>query len=355
MLSLLVIAIIAVNIVVQRKVHKLEMQDTFLVRQHSSFQIQSITKQIRSLLSSAQVRPEKPNRTTVFVMPKVFPSFAAPSKSKSVNDWEIKNRDIKLMEKVASGSFGDVYRGEWCGIQVAIKKPSKNIPEEFFAKFLEEVEVMTKLHHPNIVMFLGACIEEDKLAIVLEYLDRGCLFDFLRDPESEKVLSYRTILKFAVDIARGMKYLHQRCGIIQRDLKSRNLLLDNSLNVKLCDFGLSRALANENKNTMTACGTPYWTAPEIICGDAYNEKADVYSFAIVLWELITRDEPYDGRPGLEIAYQVAQDGIRPALPKFCPDKYLTLMTSCWDEKPDARPSFTELLDRLHDMAKAEKF
>lgn len=273
---------------------------------------------------------------------------------KNTDDWKIPAKDIKVVKRIAAGSFGEVYRGELYGVKVAVKKPLKDISSDALKKFLEEVQIMTKLHHPNIVVCLGACVEPGKLMLILEYLEYGSLYDFLRSKHAEKVLNYSKVLKFATDIARGMRYLHHRVQIIQRDLKSRNLLVDDSYNVKICDFGLSRENA-EDEETLTACGTPYWAAPEVILGAKYDQKADVYSFAIVLWEIITREEPYDGQPGMNIAFLVAQDGLRPDVPAFCPDPYAQLMTACWDDQPENRPSFTEILNTLHEMSRAAKF
>ena len=132
------------------------------------------------------------------------------------------------------------------------------------------------------------------------------------------------IYKFAVDIARGVNYLHQKQNIIQRDLKSRNVLVDDSLNAKIADFGLSRL--KDEDNGMTACGTPAWTAPEIVKMEKYDERVDVYSFGIIMWELISRDEPYKGGGGIQIAYAAAQEGLRPEIPMFCPPEFASMCT-----------------------------
>jgi serine/threonine protein kinase len=124
-------------------------------------------------------------------------------------------------------------------------------------KRTDEITLMTELHHPNIVIFMAACIDEPKKCLVLEYLANGNMSDFLQD--ASKKINLQLLHRFAVDIARGMKYLHRRCGLIQRDLKSRNLLIDDSFNVKLCDFGLSRFIDSDDE--LTHAGTPYWTAP----------------------------------------------------------------------------------------------
>ncbi len=257
--------------------------------------------------------------------------------------WEIDFAELKLLKCVAQGSFGTVWRGTWLGTVVAIKLPHARLSREIKDKFVEEAVLMSKLHHPNIVMFIGACLNPKNLALVLEFLPRGTLHDFLLNRKNE--VSLALLLRFATDVARGVKYLHTRCKIIQRDLKPLNVLLDEALNCKLCDFGLSKSMLGEEG--MTACGTPYWSAPEIIRGDSYDFKADVYSFAIILCELISREEPYNNMPGMEIAVKVATQDLRPKIPSFCPENYRRLIQECWDPAPAMRPDFTEVLERLH--------
>eukprot|EP00948_MAST-09A_sp_MAST-9A-sp1_P003131 g3131.t1 len=157
------------------------------------------------------------------------------------------------------------------------------------------------------------------------------------------------IYKFAVDIARGVNYLHSKMHIIQRDLKSRNVLVDTNYNAKLADFGLSRL--QKEDGGMTACGTPAWTAPEIVKMEKYDERCDVYSFGIVLWELYCRQEPYDGQGGLQIAYAAAEQGLRPVIPTDCPTGLADLMRKCWSEKPQDRPDFNTILKQLFAMLK----
>ena len=134
-------------------------------------------------------------------------------------------------------------------------------------------------------------------------------------------------------------------------MKSRNILVDENLNGKVADFGLSR-LKDEDAG-MTACGTPAWTAPEVVRMEDYSEKVDVYSFAIVLWELIMRDEPYSGEGGIQIAYAAAEQGLRPDVPDHIPSKYAELMKECWADSPHDRPGFGQILTRLFQMMKDE--
>mmetsp|Transcript_23532 Transcript_23532/g.75029 ORF Transcript_23532/g.75029 Transcript_23532/m.75029 type:complete len:384 (+) Transcript_23532:109-1260(+) len=263
--------------------------------------------------------------------------------------WEVAFSELKLQTLIAHGGNGEVYKGTWLGTTVAIKVPRSDLNKDMYQSFVDEAVMMSRLHHPNIVMFLAACLEVGRLALVLEYLPCGTLHDRLRD---EADIPLRLVLRFAVDISRGMKYLHTRCSILQRDLKPRNLLLDNRNNVKICDFGLSRQMKNNNKH-FTACGTPYWSAPEVIRNEKYGPKADVFSFAIILYELTTREELYDGQPGLEVAIKVAHEGLRPRIPESCHQAFARLIRLCWAPHPDERPDFAQILEHLTQIKKTE--
>ena len=147
---------------------------------------------------------------------------------------------------------------------------------------------MEALRHPNIVMFLGACTKPPNFAIVLEYCSRGSLWSTIQNLDLP--LSWEDRRRFALDTARGVNYLHT-CSppIIHRDLKSLNLLLDDSYRVKLADFGWTKGL----ENYMTGkIGTYQWMAPEVIKSQKYTEKADVFSFGIILWEIASREPPF---------------------------------------------------------------
>lgn len=157
--------------------------------------------------------------------------------------------------------------------------------------------------------------------------------------------------RFAVDIARGVHYLHRKLNVAQRDLKAHNILIDQNLNAKVADFGLSRFMEQEQGNKLTVCGTPAFTAPEIVRQERYSLKVDVYSFGVVMWELYTKKDPYGGRKGVQIAYAVAQRGLRPRIPPDCPTEYAQLMQQCWADDPDERPGFREILERLFQMKK----
>jgi serine/threonine protein kinase len=201
------------------------------------------------------------------------------------------------------------------------------------------------------------------ICLVTELCERGTLQQVLASLRQTgaavgggAALPWPLRVKIARDIARGMDYLHSKAGVIQRDLKSANLLVTRGFDIKVADFGLSRQLAEPGR-MRTCCGTPATMAPEVVRQEPYTEKADVFSFAVILWELLTREEPYPGWEGLPLAYAVANEGLRPLIPAYCPAEWAALMTQCWSDDPRARPSFDEVqrtLFRLQRMFDAPR-
>jgi serine/threonine protein kinase len=170
-------------------------------------------------------------------------------------------------------------------------------------EFAHEVYIMRKIRHKNIVRFLGACTKPKTLCIVTEFMKNGSVYDFLHKRKGSFKLS--SLLKAAVDISKGMDYLHQN-RIIHRDLKSANLLMDEHELIKVADFGVARVKAESG--VMTAeTGTYRWMAPEVIEHKPYDSKADVFSFGIVLWELLTGKIPYEFLTPLQAAIGVVQE------------------------------------------------
>ncbi|KAF6163643.1 hypothetical protein GIB67_036103 [Kingdonia uniflora] len=257
-------------------------------------------------------------------------------------DLEIDKRMLNVGEKVASGSCGDLYRGVYLGQDVAIKiLKSEHVNEASEEEFSQELTILREVQHSNVVRFIGACTKDPELCIVTEYMTGGSLYDFLH--KHHNVVELPMLLKFAVDVSKGMEYLHKK-KIIHRDLKTANLLMDTENVVKVADFGVARF--QTQSGVMTAeTGTYRWMAPEVINHQAYDQKADIFSFAIVLWELITAKVPYDTMTPLQAALGVRQ-GLRPILPENTHPKLLDLMQRCWDGVPSNRPAFSEITIEL---------
>ncbi|XP_034227014.1 serine/threonine-protein kinase STY17-like isoform X2 [Prunus dulcis] len=213
-------------------------------------------------------------------------------------NWEIDRRLLKIGDRIASGSCGDLYRGIYLGQDVAVKiLRSEHLNDALEDEFAQEVEILRQVHHRNVVRFIGACTKSPHLCIVTEYMPGGSLYDYLH--KNHNVLKLSELLKFAIDVCKGMEYLHHN-NIIHRDLKTANLLMDTNNVVKVADFGVARFQNQEG--VMTAeTGTYRWMAPE---------------------------------------------GLRPDLPSTGHPKLLELMQRCWDADPSNRPSFSDIIAQL---------
>ncbi|KAF5444587.1 hypothetical protein F2P56_033711 [Juglans regia] len=260
-------------------------------------------------------------------------------------DWEIDRKSLTIGERIASGSCGDLYHGVYLSEDVAVKiLRSEHLDNALEDEFSHEVAILREVQHKNVVQFIGACTKPPHMCIVTEYMPGGSLYDYLH--KNHNSLELPQLLKFAIDVSKGMEYLHQN-NIIHRDLKTANLLMDTHNVIKVADFGVARF--QTQGGTMTAeTGTYRWMAPEVINHQPYNQKADVFSFAIVLWELVTAKVPYDSMTPLQAALGVRQ-GLRPDLPKNAHPNLLELMQRCWEAVPDNRPSFSEITAELENL------
>ncbi|CAI8602035.1 unnamed protein product [Vicia faba] len=263
-------------------------------------------------------------------------------------DLDIPWSELILKENIGTGSFGTVLRADWRGSDVAVKiLKVQGFDSERFEEFLKEVTLMKRLRHPNIVLLMGAVIQPPKLSIVTEYLSRGSLYELLQMPSVGSSISEKRRLSMAYDVASGMNYLHQmKPPIVHRDLKSPNLLVDDSYTVKVCDFGLSRTKANTYLSSKTAAGTPEWMAPEVIRGEQSNEKCDVFSFGVILWELVTLQQPWRQLNPSQVVAAVGFMGKRLEIPRHVNPQAAALIELCWSADPRRRPSFSYVMKYL---------
>lgn len=269
-------------------------------------------------------------------------------------DWEIEPSELDFSNSnmIGKGSFGEILKASWRGTPVAVKRilPSLSDDRLVIQDFRHEVILLVKLRHPNIVQFLGAVTERKPLMLITEYLRGGDLHQHLKE---KGALNPATAVNFALDIARGMAYLHNEPNvIIHRDLKPRNVLLVNSSadHLKVGDFGLSKLIKVQNSHDvykMTGeTGSYRYMAPEVFKHRRYDKKVDVFSFAMILYEMLEGDPPMANYEPYEAAKYVAE-GHRPIFrAKGYTSELRELTEQCWAPDMNQRPSFLEILKRL---------
>eukprot|EP00268_Persea_americana_P046749 TRINITY_DN4829_c0_g1_i8.p1 TRINITY_DN4829_c0_g1~~TRINITY_DN4829_c0_g1_i8.p1 ORF type:complete len:1087 (-),score=268.39 TRINITY_DN4829_c0_g1_i8:727-3636(-) len=268
-----------------------------------------------------------------------------------VAEWEIPWEEITLGERIGLGSYGEVHRGDWHGTEVAVKKfLDQDISGDALEEFKSEVRIIKRLRHPNVVLFMGAVTRVPNLSLVTEFLPRGSLYRLIHRPNNQ--LDERKRLKMALDVARGMNYLHNCTPIIvHRDLKSPNLLVDRNWVVKVCDFGLSRMKHNTFLSSRSTAGTAEWMAPEVLRNEPSDEKCDVYSFGIILWELSTLQQPWGGMNPMQVVGAVGFQHRRLDIPDGMDPVIADIIRQCWQTDPKQRPSFAEIMAALKPLQK----
>uniref|UniRef100_H3DPV2 Mitogen-activated protein kinase kinase kinase n=1 Tax=Tetraodon nigroviridis TaxID=99883 RepID=H3DPV2_TETNG len=266
---------------------------------------------------------------------------------------EISFLELTLEEIIGVGGFGKVYRAVWQGSEVAVKAARRDPdedPEQTLESVRQEAKLFAMLDHPNIMALLGVCLVEPNLCLVMEYARGGPLNRAL----AGKRIPPCTLVDWAVQIARGMFYLHSQAivPIIHRDLKSSNILILERVEMedlsnktlKITDFGLAREWHRTTK--MSAAGTYAWMAPEVIRSSTFSKGSDIWSYGVLLWELLTGEVPFRGIDGLAVAYGVAMNKLALPVPSTCPEPFARLMEDCWSSDPHSRPQFPMILDQL---------
>ncbi|KAE9416183.1 hypothetical protein Angca_007733 [Angiostrongylus cantonensis] len=262
------------------------------------------------------------------------------------DQWEIDRRSVIFTKQIGSGQFGEVWEGRWNGtVPVAVKKLKSGAADP--NDFLTEAQIMKKLRHPKLLTLYAVCTRDQPILIITELMQEN-LLTFLHGKGKQCTVVH--LVEIAAQVAAGMAYLEEM-NFIHRDLAARNILTKNNLNVKIADFGLARLLHKENQyEARVGARFPIkWTAPEAANLNRFSTKSDVWSFGILLAEIVTYGRaPYPGMSNAEVLQQV-DAGYRMPRPSACPLELYELMCQCWLADPEKRPTFETLQWKLEDL------
>jgi serine/threonine protein kinase len=247
--------------------------------------------------------------------------------------------ELVFDKKLCAGSFGQIYLGRWRGQVTVIKSIEGSFSEDDKAHFIREVQIMSQCRDKHITQFYGASLEPGRACLLMEHMEHGSLYQVL-----EKPLSPPLQKQMALEIARGLQYLHTR-GILHRDLKSANVLVNADHHAKLSDFGLSQTRATSVKTAKQKSEATRWLPPECFTrGGTYTTQSDIYSYGVILWELATGQRPYAGVSDAEIPDRTVK-GKRDTL-EGIPEPYASLIKQCWAIDPTKRPTVDHIIQTL---------
>lgn len=262
---------------------------------------------------------------------------------------ELAPEDINIGEFLGEGVYSEVYKGFCYGTQVAVKKfKNQGFDPELLNQVRKEVRIMKSIRHPNLLLFLGACTKPGYLMIVTELMEQS-----FHDLDNSKKDLF-TKLRMAKEAAKGISWLHSLVpAIIHRDLKPENILCDESGKVvKVADFGLSLVKDHskqEAEEMKKIRGSPAFMSPEALLGNELTPKTDVYSFGMILWELLSGQSPYENfeiESFEQLIEEICEKGTREKIPTDCPPTLKRLIESCWQNDPNQRPNFLEIIQQL---------
>ncbi|KAJ1525989.1 hypothetical protein ONE63_009169 [Megalurothrips usitatus] len=295
-----------------------------------------------------------------------------PLPTKPRDRWEFPRHRLQVFDILGEGCFGQVWRCEAVDIDgkegkstVAVKTLKENAGEKERTDLLQELAVMKTLEpHPNVVRLLACCTDSDPLFVIMEFVARGKLQSFLRSSRAERdygnlhgpsrTLTSRDLTSFLYQVAKGMEFLSSK-GIIHRDLAARNVLVAEDRTCKVADFGFARDLKDSHVYERKSEGRlPIrWMAPESLYDNVFSVKSDVWSYGVLMWEVVTLGStPYPGLGAAEVMRRV-RDGYRLDKPEHCRRELYNIMYYCWDRDPGERPYFTELVQRTEELLLTE--
>lgn len=273
-----------------------------------------------------------------------LPGSVAIAPPHSLKEWEIDLYEIEFRKRIGRGLGGTTYLAKWNGTQVAVKVAA--ITDLGLEGWHTEVHSLKRLHHPNVIRLLGSIYNPSPqtYGLVLEYCNAGDLAAALR-----RQVPSNFFWKIADDVANGMSYLHRK-NVLHRDIKPANVLLEGNVEsgsfcAKLTDFGVAIMHQGDEEHTAET-GTYRWMSPEVIRHESYSFMADVYSYAVVCWQLVTHEEPFQGFSQIEAAGKVALEDARPPFPPNTPHLIKALIEKCWSAQPDKRLTFPKIAVEL---------
>ncbi|CAI7797659.1 unnamed protein product [Closterium sp. NIES-54] len=275
--------------------------------------------------------------------------FNSRSASNQFSEFLLNPLKLEIGALIAVGASGEVRRGSYEGKAVAVKIMKGDTIDRHASatEFRQEVQTLISCDEcPRLLQFVGVCLDtRRRMCIVTRLMEGGTLSDLVRRRHGER-LPLGDALRIAHDVAEGMAFLHGR-GVIHRDLKSANVLLDSAGRAVVGDFGVA-LLKGERGDMTKEVGTYRWMAPEAFGTSAWHvtHKSDVYSFGVVLWELVACQLPFEDYTPLQAAVAVALNGLRPTIPADCPTGLRRLIERCWDKCPEARPEFDDVVKEI---------
>ncbi|XP_048320255.2 serine/threonine/tyrosine-protein kinase HT1 [Ziziphus jujuba] len=268
----------------------------------------------------------------------------------AADEWSVDMSKLFLGLKFAHGAHSRLYHGIYFDEPVAVKiirvpddDESGALAARLEKQFSREVNLLSRLHHQNVIKFKAACGKPPVYCVITEYLSEGSLRAYLHKLE-HKSLPLQKLIAIALDIARGMEFIHSQ-HVIHRDLKPENILIDQDFRLKVADFGIAceetycDSLADDP-------GTYRWMAPELIKHKCYGRKVDVYSFGLILWEMVAGTIPFEDMNPIQAAFAVVNKNLRPIIPGDCPPAMRALIEQCWSLQPDKRPEFWQIVKVL---------
>lgn len=335
---------LAAQQVVNRDVDKEDQaRDTAFIKDNQTLIVDLNLKQLTEFQSAHLHQKERDEvlRLQIAAMQSQLNRITAvkPLKGSIDDKHRIPYYDLVFERLLGSGSFGKIYLGSWEGQPVAIKTLEGAISPHEQDQFIREVEIMSRLRHPNITSFYGACLEEGHACLVMEYMENSSLDKFL----DGKPVPLDKQLPFGLEIAKGLAYLHNR-HVIHRDLKSANILVNASGIPKLADFGLSKIDAVSVRTARERSQAIGWLAPECFKFKfEYTQASDIYSLGVILWEIATGKTPVADEGRLS---QYSTMGPRQDIPQEVHPVLRELIQSCWSLEPSKRPDAKTLVEQL---------